>query len=98
MNDPIPLRFPDRDARAAYLKAQLPQLLAYIEQHLGPVLGKQTSPDALYQEVCALALESPEPFELPGRDPYQHLCRLAEQRIMEAHRRFVAAHKRKSSS
>ena len=98
MSDPAPPRFPDRDALAEYLEAERPQLLAYIEQHLGPVLRKQTQPDDIYQEVCLSALGTPEQFKVPGRDPFKHLCHLSEQRILDAHRRFVAAHKRKAQS
>ena len=98
MSDPAPPRFPDRDALAAFLEAERPQLLTYIEQHLGPVLRKRTPPEDIYQEVCVFALDAPEQFALPGRDPFQQLCHLSEQRILDAHRRFVAAHKRKAQS
>ena len=98
MSDPAPPQFPDHNALAAFLEAERPQLLAYIEQHLGPVLRKQTPPDDIYQEVRVLAMDAPEQFDHPGRDPFKQLCLLAEQRILDAHRRFVAAHKRKAQS
>ena len=98
MSDPAPPRFPNHDALTEYLEAERPQLLAYIEKHLGPVLRKQTQPEDIYQEVRQSALDAPEQFDLPGRDPFKHLCHLSEQRILDAHRRFVAAHKRKSQS
>ncbi len=94
MSDPGPLLFPNRDELARFIESQRFPVLAYIEKNLGPVLRKKIEPDDIFQEVCVTALSAPEQFDVAGRDPFKLLCQIAEQRIIDSHRRFVAAHKR----
>lgn len=79
---------------AVFIESRKPQLLGYIQHHLGPALRQKLEPEDILQEVVVSALASPEQFEVPGRDPFKLLCQLAEQRIIDAHRHHVAAQKR----
>ena len=94
MSEPGPLRFPNHDEFARFIESQRSPVLAYIEKNLGPVLRKKIEPDDIFQEVCVSALRASEQFEVPGRDLFKLLCQIAEQRIIDSHRRFVAAYKR----
>ena len=86
----------DSGAIAAFLIEHRPQLLAFIEKQLGPALRMKVEPDDIVQEVSLSAIRSPQDFAVPGRDPLGLLFQMAEQRIVDAHRKFVGAKKRSS--
>lgn len=88
---PIPI---SRDEFASFVERKRPQLVAYIQNNLGPALRKKLEADDILQEVVLSALGSFESFTVPGRDPFKLLCQMAEQRIIDAHRHHVAAQKR----
>ena len=44
----------------------------------------------MYQETAIAALNAWPTLELGDRDPFGWLCQVAEQRIIDAHRRFAA--------
>lgn len=94
MTDPGTSRFSTAEELVRFIESERPNLLGYIDKNLGPVLRKKIEPDDIYQELCLAALAAPEQFNVPGRDPFKRLCQIAEQRIIESHRRFIAAHKR----
>jgi RNA polymerase sigma-70 factor, ECF subfamily len=87
-------RFLTSSELADYIESQTPPLLAYIGRNLGPALRTKLGPEDILQEVAVSALGSPSQFDVPGRDPFKLLCQLAEQRIIDAHRRHVGAQKR----
>lgn len=84
------------DGLAAFVRSRNPQLLAFIQNNLGPALRKKLEPEDILQEVLVSALASREQFQVPGRDPFRLLCQLAEQRIIDAHRRLISAQKRRA--
>lgn len=94
MTETGPDRFPTPDDLARYIESERPRVLAYIDKNLGPGLRQKIEPDDIFQELCVAALASPEQFEVPGREPFKLLCQIAEQRIIDAHRRLVGAQKR----
>lgn len=94
MTEPGPVRFSTPDDLARYIEAERPKVLAYIDKNIGPGLRKKIEPDDIFQELCVAALATPEQFEVAGRDPFKLLCQIAEQRIIDAHRRLVSAQKR----
>lgn len=94
MTETGPGRFSTPDALARYIDSERPRVLAYIDKNLGPGLRKKIEPDDIFQELCVAALAAPEQFDVPGREPFKLLCQIAEQRIIDAHRRLVAAQKR----
>jgi RNA polymerase sigma-70 factor, ECF subfamily len=79
----------------ALLESRRPHLLAYIERRLGAGLRRKIEPLDIYQETAIAALNAWPTLELGERDPFGWLCQVAEQRIIDAHRRF-AARKRQS--
>jgi len=94
--DPLLQRLRDRDPAALgeFLDRHRPQLLAYIDRQLGaPLRGKVESQD-IFQEVSVSALNALPNTDLSGRDPFGWLCQLAEQRIIDAYRKFYGARKR----
>lgn len=84
----------DRDAIVQFVEEHRTRLLAYIDRSLGSALRRKIEPDDILQEVMISALRAPEQDLAGGRDPFGWLCQLSEQRIIDAHRRFVAAQKR----
>ena len=94
MTETGPGRFSTPDELAQYIESERPRVLAYIDKNLGPGLRKKIEPDDIFQELCVAALAAPEQFDVAGREPFKLLCQIAEQRIIDAHRRLVAAQKR----
>lgn len=72
------------------LDSKKPQLLAYIERRLGDALRRKLEPADIYQETALAAMSAWPTLDLGDRDPFGWLCQLAEQRIVDASRRFGA--------
>jgi RNA polymerase sigma-70 factor (ECF subfamily) len=90
-NDPrttLPANTPEE--LVALLEGRRPQLLAYIERRLGTALRRKVEPLDIYQETAIAALNAWPSLDLGPRDPFGWLCQVAEQRIVDAHRRFAA--------
>jgi RNA polymerase sigma-70 factor (ECF subfamily) len=77
----------DTPPPAEVLELRRPALLAFIERRLGPALRGKVEPQDILQEVAVKALRDAPPG---GTDPFSWLCRLAEQCIIDGHRRFAA--------
>lgn len=84
----------DIAALADYGQRQSHALRAYIERRLGAGLRRKVEPDDILQETLAEAVRALPNTQLGDRDPFGWLCQLAEQRIIDAHRRFFEAQKR----
>src|SRR5207245_10388530 len=95
-DDPLVQRVRKRDVAALgeFLERRRPQLLAYIERNLGEALRRKLEPVDIFQEVSVSAVQALPTFELGERDPFGWLCHLAEERIIDAHRRFFGTQKR----
>ena len=72
------------------LNDRKPQLLAFIERRLGDSLRRKIAPADIFQETALAAMTAWPGLELGDRDPFGWLCQLAEQRIVDASRRFGA--------
>src|SRR5258708_38295705 len=72
------------------LEDRRPHLLAFIERRLGAGLRRKIEPLDVYQETAIAALNSWPTLDLGDRDPFGWLCQVAEQRIIDSHRRFAA--------
>jgi RNA polymerase sigma-70 factor (ECF subfamily) len=90
------IRNKDSQALVEFIELRRPQLLAYIERNLSTSLGRKLEAADILQEVSMSAVSSLATFELADRDPFSWLCQLAEHRIIDAHRKLVAAQKRSS--
>jgi len=88
------VRAGDVSALAQYIQARRPQLLGFIERQLGASLRRKVEAEDILQEVSAEAVRALPQLELGDRDPFGWLCQVAQRRIVDAHRRFVAAGKR----
>jgi RNA polymerase sigma-70 factor (ECF subfamily) len=88
------IRAHDERALGDFLELRRPQLTAFIERRLGTALRRKVEPDDLLQETCAEAVRSLPQAELDERDVFGWLCQIAERRIIDAHRRFIASQKR----
>jgi RNA polymerase sigma-70 factor (ECF subfamily) len=84
----------DETALAEYLESRRRQLLAYVERNLGAALRRKVEPQDLLQEVALAALRALPQTDLAERDPFGWLCQLAEQRIIDAHRKYFGTQKR----
>ena len=88
------LRGGDAKALAEFLESRKPQLTAYVERSLGPALRAKVEPQDVIQETAVAALHALPQTDLSRRDPFGWLCQLAEQRIIDLHRKFFCARKR----
>lgn len=86
----------DPQAVAACVQAHRPRLLAFIEHRMGAGLRQRLDPDDIVQEVSLAAVRpaGAEVDEARQREAFGWLCHVAEQRIIDAHRRHFGAAKR----
>ncbi len=84
----------DEEALVAFVESHRPQLLAFLEKNISATLRRKVEPADLLQETVLSALPALKDLELGDRDPFSWLCQLAERRIIDAHRKLVAAQKR----
>jgi len=88
------IRNKDSQALVEFIELRRPQLLAFIERNLSALLGRKIEAADILQEVSLSAVGSLDTLELGDRDPFSWLCQLAEHKIIDAHRKLVAAKKR----
>ena len=95
-DDPLAQRLAAGDAQALgeFIESRRRQLLAYIEHSLGAALRRKVEPQDILQEAAVYALRALPEADLKGRDPFGWLCQIAEQRVIDAHRKFFGAQKR----
>jgi RNA polymerase sigma-70 factor (ECF subfamily) len=91
------IRAHDEQALAEYLTVRRPQLNAFIERRLGTALRRKIEPDDVFQETSAEAVRSLPELDLSQRDVFGWLCQVAERRIIDAHRRYIASQKRSAA-
>ena len=84
----------DTEALAEFFEGHRRQLLAYITNHLGTALRHKIEPEDILQETAIQALRYLPETDLSKHDPFGWLCQLAEQRIIDAHRKLVESQKR----
>jgi len=82
------------NAVAELAEARRPQLLVYVARQLGYALRAKVEPDDIVQDAVIRAVRHPHLFASPDRDPFGVLCHLAQESIVDAHRRFIDAQKR----
>ncbi len=85
------IRKKDQQALVEFIELRRPQLVAFIERNLSTSLGRKLEAADILQDVSLSAVTSLGTFELGDRDPFSWLCQLAEHRIIDAHRKLVAA-------
>ena len=90
--DPVAegVRRHDPAALAAYLEQRRPAFFAFVERRLGAALRGKVEPQDILQELAVKALRELPDIDLGDRDPFNWLCHLAEQCIVDGHRHFAA--------
>ncbi|HUE14478.1 MAG TPA: sigma-70 family RNA polymerase sigma factor [Planctomycetaceae bacterium] len=88
------IRNKDEQALVEFIELRRPQLLGFIQRNLSTALGRKLEAADILQDVSLSAVTSLSTFDLGDRDPFSWLCQLAEHRIIDAHRKLVAAQKR----
>jgi RNA polymerase sigma-70 factor (ECF subfamily) len=91
------IRRGDTAALAEYVEGRRLQLLAYITRHLGAALKSRIEADDIFQETNLEAIRRIAELGPVERDPFGWLCQIAEQRLIDAHRRLFGAQKRSAS-
>jgi len=91
-DEPLANRVRTRDpaALAAFIEQRRPALLSFIERRLGSALRGKLEPQDVLQELAVKALRELPNADLSARDPFNWLCHLAEQCIVDDHRHFAA--------
>ncbi|GAB4158171.1 MAG: sigma-70 family RNA polymerase sigma factor [Planctomycetaceae bacterium] len=88
------IRNGDSSALLEFIEEKRLPLLAFIERNQSDALKRKIEAQDILQEVTLSAVNSFETMDLSERDPFSWLCQLAERRIIDAHRKYVAAQKR----
>jgi RNA polymerase sigma-70 factor (ECF subfamily) len=88
------IREGDVEALSQFIESRRPQLLVFIERKLGAGLRRKIEPEDVFQEMATYAVRALPNAQWSGESPFGWLCQIAEQRIVDAHRRFFAAQKR----
>ena len=96
MDDAIKSRLQQGDeaALAQFIAAHDKQLLSYIDKQLGDALKRKVEPQDILQEVSIAALKALPQTDFSNLEPFSWLCQIAQQRIVDAHRKYVGAQKR----
>jgi RNA polymerase sigma-70 factor (ECF subfamily) len=84
-------------ALSLFAEAHRPALTAYVARRLGDLLRSKVEPEDIVQETLAVALRDLEGGNFNRRDPFGWLCHLADQRIVDAYRRYVRSQKRSAA-
>lgn len=77
-----------------YAENNRARLLSLIRNHMSPRLAAKVEPQDILQDTLVHAVKAFSRTDLSQVSPYTWLCRLAEQRIIEAHRHFFGTQKR----
>ena len=64
--------------------------MRFIDSRLGAVLRGKLEPQDVLQEVSVKSLHELPATDFTSLDPFQWLCHLAEQCVIDGHRRFAA--------
>ena len=88
------LRAGEAQALAEFLEDRRRPLLAFIERSLGASLRRKVEPQDVLQETAVSALNALSHTDLSQREPFSWLCQIADQRIIDLHRKFFGSKKR----
>jgi len=81
-------------AMGEYLDCHRHELLAFIHRRLGSDLRSRIEAEDILQELSVVALTRLADLSDPDRELFGWMCQLAEQRLVDAHRRYFQAQKR----
>ncbi len=81
----------DENAMSEFLELKKGAVTGYINRQLGTGLRKKVEADDIFQEV---AIEALKRVDSAFDDPFGWLCRIGDQKIIDAYRKFFGASKR----
>lgn len=84
----------DHAALTEFINLRNEHLLAVIAQKMSNALKSKIEPQDILQEVLVSAFDSYDQLDWTSREPFSWLCQLADRRIIDAHRKYIAAEKR----
>lgn len=87
----------DPSAVGEYLNRHRHELLAFIQRRLGSDLRSRIEPEDILQELSVVALSRMGDLADETRELFGWMCQLAEQRVVDAHRRLFQAQKRSAN-
>lgn len=88
------IRSGDQTAMAEFLDQRRPQLLAFLHKNLSDAMRRKVDPEDLAQEVHMECVRVLADVEIGDQDPFNWVCKVAERRIIDAHRHHFGAQKR----
>ena len=83
------LRQRDISALCPFAELRRNRLLAFIDGRISHTFQGKIDAEDIYQEMLIAAMDYFPRFELRGRDPFTWLCDVAEQRLIDAVRKFT---------
>ncbi len=97
-SDDLPLiqkiRQGDAVALAEFVQRKRTALLGFVDRQLGPGLRRKVDPEDIVQEA---SVEAVKRVDQAFDDPFGWLCRICEQKVIDAYRRFFGAEKRNAA-
>lgn len=84
------IRRRDLSALCPYAELRRNRLLAFIDGRISHAYQGKIEAEDIYQEMLIAALDYFPRSDLKGRDPFRWLCDIAEQRLIDAVRKFSA--------
>lgn len=91
------VRAGDTTALADYIQRRRRELLGFVQRRMSAALLRKLEPEDVLQELSVYAVRGLASIDLSRHDLYTWLCRLAERRIIDAHRHHFRAGKRDAS-
>jgi RNA polymerase sigma-70 factor (ECF subfamily) len=84
------IRRRDISALCPYAELRRNRLLAFIDGRISHAYQGKIEAEDIYQEMLIAAIDYFPRSDLKGRDPFRWLCDIAEQRLIDAVRKFSA--------
>jgi RNA polymerase sigma-70 factor (ECF subfamily) len=88
------IKLGDTEALGQFLELKRGALLGFIDRELGPGLRRKVEPEDIFQEAAAEAIKG---IATAFDDPFGWMCRICEQKVIDAYRRFFGAAKRNAA-
>lgn len=90
----VRIRSGDQTAMAEFLDERRPQLLAFLHKNLSDAMRRKVDPEDLAQDVHFECIRALQNVEIGDQDPFNWVCKVAERKIIDAHRHHFGAQKR----
>lgn len=82
---------------AAFFNEHRPKLLKFVERNLGPRLKQKVDSEDILQEVYVSVMKGGIERQPEGKSTFSWLCKMAERRIIDSHRKYIQSQKRSAT-